>query len=148
MVETYVLDASVATKWFNKLEPHADLAEALREKYTNGAMDFVVPELLFLEVANALRYNEKFVEADIHEAIESLREMQFMVFHINDLVGKKFIINEAVSAAYDYGLSLYDAVYVALSKLLGFPILTEDEKTLYQKIVNKVSVFRLVDLKL
>ncbi len=52
----YVLDTSVVIKWFSQKDED-DLKKALkiRETYVDKICSIIVPELLFYEMANALR---------------------------------------------------------------------------------------------
>ena len=54
--ETLVLDASVIVKWFCE-EEYTDIALRLRDRFFVGELTIVVPELMFYEVSNAMRYN-------------------------------------------------------------------------------------------
>lgn len=49
-----VLDASAAVKWFIEEERKEMLM--IRDKYANGQIKIYVPSLIFVELANALRY--------------------------------------------------------------------------------------------
>ena len=52
---SYVLDASVAAKWFLRVgEPLAAEALQLFKSYRAGETDFLVPDLFFAEFANIL----------------------------------------------------------------------------------------------
>jgi predicted nucleic acid-binding protein len=55
--EALVLDASVIVKWFCE-EEYTDIALGIRKRFFNGVLNVVVPELMFYEVSNAIRYNE------------------------------------------------------------------------------------------
>jgi predicted nucleic acid-binding protein len=54
-----ILDASVILKWFVD-EESSDQALRIRDEFCRGEREIVVPDLLLLEVANALRYNPTF----------------------------------------------------------------------------------------
>ena len=57
-MKEFVLDTSVVLKWFSEFGK-SDLHRALqlREGLLNGSVLLTVPELLFYEIANALRHN-------------------------------------------------------------------------------------------
>jgi len=57
-----ILDASVVLKWFVN-EADSGQALKLREDFYAGKREIVVPDLLFFEIANALRYNPTFSNA-------------------------------------------------------------------------------------
>jgi predicted nucleic acid-binding protein len=99
----FVLDASVVIKWFSE-EEYTDRALKLREDFSKGEIELVVPDLMLYEVSNALRYNSDFDET-----------------------------NSALNLAYEYKITIYDAYYVALAKEIDFILVTADRK-LYLKI--------------
>jgi len=72
----FVLDTSVILKWFSESGEN-DLARALqlRQSMLEGTVFFVVPDLLFYELANALRHNPNFSKKDVEQALHSVFEM-------------------------------------------------------------------------
>jgi len=67
----FVLDASVVIKWFSE-EEYTDRALKLRDDFSKGEIELVVPDLMLYEVSNALRYNSDFDETDVAEAVGTL----------------------------------------------------------------------------
>jgi len=49
----YVVDASVVLKWFLP-EPDSAAADSLLEQFLNDEVEFIAPDLILLETANAL----------------------------------------------------------------------------------------------
>lgn len=139
----YILDASVAVKWFvERAESERDRALALRARHAAGIVHLSVPVSFPLEVANALRFNHRFVEADVVAAVQTLEDLGLDVRPLGiDLLCK------TVAIAYAYQLTLYDAVYVALAEALGRPLLTADE-SLLKKMKGHSMVIRLRDLEI
>ena len=137
----YILDASVAVKWFaEQAELDRETALALRARHTLGLIRFSVPMSFPLEVANALRFSHRFPELDVVTAVQTLDDLGLDVHPIHiDLLRK------TVAIAFAYQLTIYDAVYVALAELLGFPLLTADE-TLLKRMKGHSIVLRLRDL--
>lgn len=138
----YVLDASVAAKWFVKeVETNRELALSIRERHVAGECRLIVPEFALLEIANAIRYSHRAREADGAAALEILRDLSLEVHQLTwDLLRK------ANAIAWGYKIAVYDAVYVALAELLGFPLLTADE-ALLKKMKGHSIVLRLRDLE-
>jgi predicted nucleic acid-binding protein len=137
----YVLDASVGVKWFaERAEAELERALALRSRHTAGLLRLSVPMSFPLEVANALRCSHRFPEADVVAAVQALANLGIEVHSIDtDLLRK------SVAIAFAYRLTLYDAVYVALAEVLGFPFLTADEGLL-KKMKGHSIVLPLRDL--
>lgn len=133
---TLVLDASVIIKWFTQ-EEKKEQAIKLRESYINGEIEIVVPDLILYEISNALRFNPNFQEKDIKEAVQSLFDIE-----INIIVPIPEILERAVEIAYSKELTIYDAIYIALSQIIDFDFITAD-KELYEKIKEIKGVYLL-----
>lgn len=119
----WVLDTSVAVKWFSQVG-EADLPQALeiRRKFMVGEVRLVVPELFFVELANALRYNPRFTVHDVEAAVASVWAMEF---ERTDLSSPT--LKEAVRLAYQFQITLYDAMFLALAKAAQAVLVTADE---------------------
>jgi len=137
----YVLDASVAAKWFMRQgEADRRLALLIRQRHVAGQCRLILPEFGLLEIVNAIRYSPRAKEADGAAALELLHDLDLEVHPISwDLLRK------ANAIAWAYKIAVYDAVYVALAELLGFPLLTADE-ALLKKMKGHSIVLRLRDL--
>jgi predicted nucleic acid-binding protein len=137
----YVLDASVAAKWFVRQgEADRRLALSIRQRHVAGQCRLILPEFGLLEIANAIRYSPRAKEADGAAALELLHDLNLEVHSLSwDLLRK------ANAIAWGYKIAVYDAVYVALAELLGFPLLTADE-ALLKKMKGHSIVLRLRDL--
>jgi predicted nucleic acid-binding protein len=115
----YVIDASVAVKWF-VAEEHSNRAKALlRDGITR-----VSPELVFAEVGNALwamcrRGN--FSEEDYAESMSVLKAMPLGV-----PVAMSSLIGAAARLALDLDHPVYDCIYLALALQEGYPVVTAD----------------------
>ncbi|MEM0441161.1 MAG: type II toxin-antitoxin system VapC family toxin [Candidatus Caldarchaeum sp.] len=117
-----VLDASVAVKWFN-IEPLREKALLVREKYANGFVELITASLLHYEVANALRYNPRF---DIEEVKSALKPLQDLGVTTIDFVSE--LKDKSVETAYRFGITVYDAAYVALALIYDATLFTADEE--------------------
>ncbi|MBD3226797.1 MAG: PIN domain-containing protein [Candidatus Lokiarchaeota archaeon] len=133
--EIIVLDASVIVKWFNK-ESYTKKAVILKEKYLKREYLIYEPSLLFYEVSNALRYNSEFGENDVIQAIKSLMDLQLKIVEIDNWFSK------SITLAYKYGITIYNAAYIALGNFLNAPIYTADEK-----LENKIQLSEVIHIK-
>lgn len=130
--QTLVIDASVALKWFVN-EINTKMALEVREELTHNIIP-IVPHLFFYEIANVLRYKPEFGSNDVKEIIHTLKEFQFKIESFdNDL------IDITINIAYEYGITIYDASYVAISKKLQTNLITADNK-LYTKLNGKRTI--------
>jgi predicted nucleic acid-binding protein len=131
-VITYVIDASVAVKWYSSVG-EGDLlkADKLLQMYVEGSCDFMAPTLIAYELANALRFNPNFDIKDVKRALKDFAELQV------NLQPPFEYLRSAIDLAFKYSLTLYDAVYAALSQITGAPLITADYK--FWSKVNKLS---------
>ena len=136
----FVLDSSVVIKWFSE-EDETDLALSLREGFLKGDADITVPDLQPYEIANALRFNKKLNAADVANAVNSL-----IGIGINIVVPTKDVISSAVSLAFQFDTTFYDAYFIALAKELNYSFVTADEK-LFNKIKSLKFAILLKNLK-
>ena len=123
-----ILDASVAVKWFT-MEPLRDKALIIRDRYVNGELDLEAPSLLYYEVANALRYNPRFGIEEVRSAVRTLEDLAITIY---DFKGE--LASRAVELAYRFGITVYDAAYVALAAIRNATLYTADKE-----VVMKVS---------
>jgi predicted nucleic acid-binding protein len=129
----FVLDTSIILKWFSESgESDVDQALQLRESMLEGSVFFIVPDLLFYELANALRHNPKFSTKDVEQAVRSVFEMGLEVKSVNEEV-----MREAISLAFKHDVTVYDAYFLALSKREGKPFITAD-----YRFMGRVKGFR------
>jgi predicted nucleic acid-binding protein len=120
-VSSYVIDASVVVKWFLP-EPHWEAAARLR---FSPALSLEAPDLLLLEVANALwkqvtRGNLELPTA--LRAIEALAEVPIQWSGAEKLFAEAFRLGAQTKR------SIYDCTYLALALQTGNPLVTADRR--------------------
>ncbi len=137
----YVLDASVAAKWFvQHAQKDREKALALRARHVEGRTRLIIPAFALLELVNAIRYSPRGTEADGAAAVDVLEALHLQVERLSgDLLRK------ANAIAWAYKLAVYDAAYVALAELQGFPLITADD-ALIRKMRGHSIVVPLRDL--
>jgi predicted nucleic acid-binding protein len=123
----FVLDASVAVKWFlsPKDEPLTAEALALFEKYVQGEVRFVVPDLFWAELASAFRMAirlGRFSKTSAQEAITYLLKCDLPAYPAAPLLERAF----PIATAFDR--SVYDSLYVALAVHSQSQLITADER--------------------
>ena len=134
-----ILDASVAVKWFT-MEPLRDKALIIRDKYVNGELDLEAPSLLYYEVANALRYNPRFGIEEVRSAVRALEDLAITIY---DFKGE--LASRAVELAYRFGITIYDAAYVALAAMRNATLYTADKEVVVK--VSSENVKHLSEVK-
>lgn len=121
MVGRFVLDASISLKWFFE-ERDSDLAEVLLEKVKNRQVKVFVPQIFFFEVVNAVKTKAKSTARDVAAVIEKIFSLKLA----SEKADKKFLM-ETNLYAQKYNLTIYDASYLALAKILKIDLITADE---------------------
>jgi predicted nucleic acid-binding protein len=139
-----VLDTYVILKWFLE-EKHSCIVVKIREDFYKEIHEIVEPDLLLYEFTNFLRYNPIYTVEDVEKAINSLIEIDFDI-----VLPTVKILKDSANTAKKYDITVYDAVFISLAKLIGAIFVTADKK-LYEKIkelkfVKLVTEFNLVFL--
>lgn len=115
-----VVDASVVLKALTPIpERHADSAHAIMEAWDEGRLDFVAPQLLYLEVLNVAARKWGLAHAQLLALAATVHQFDIDV-RVPDLA--------RVVDWSDLGLSAYDAAYVAVAEAAGIPLVTDDEQ--------------------
>lgn len=126
-MSAWVLDASVAAKWFlpRAGEPLVDEALSLLRRYADGLVQFLVPDLFWAEFANVLwkavrqgRWTRSAAEA----ALAGMRRRNLPTAPSLELV------DEAFAIATVFERSVYDSLYVALAIRSRAQLITADER--------------------
>jgi len=126
-VNTLVIDASVAAKWFlpSKYEPHADIAAGLLKRYAAGDLRFVVPDLFWAELGNvfwkAVRQG-RWQRSGAEDAIRLARTRSFPT------APSKALLEDAFQISTSFDRTVYDAIYVALAIISKATLITADER--------------------
>jgi predicted nucleic acid-binding protein len=134
-----ILDASVVAKWFLS-ENDTETALEIRDRYVDGDIDVEIPDLLIYELANLMRY-KRMGENEIREVIDSIFSMDFLI-----IAPTPSLMEMASNIAISHDITIYDAVYVALGKYFGTPIITADRK-LYEKTYGDYEVILLSEFE-
>jgi len=120
--EALVLDASVIVKWYSE-EDDSDIAQDIRDHFFKSKIKILVPDILFYEVANALRYNQVLTENEITSAIADLYEIGFERIFMD-----KSMLSRTASIALKSNITVYDAAYISLAEQSECKYITADEK--------------------
>lgn len=117
----FVVDSSVAYKWFNADEESAvsDALELLRRHVESRAV-LAVPAHLPAEVFNGLRYSNLDHDS-IALAAEALDEVELAYFPLS-----ASLLKDALEIALAYDLTIHDALFPALAVHLNCELVTAD----------------------
>jgi len=119
-VTTYVVDASVAMKWF---VPEELSQEALT--YLNDEHELLTPDLLWPEFANIAWKKVRRNELSAEEARHVLSLCHQVPFEI---VESMTLIDSAFDIAVSLDRTVYDSVYLALAVLRDCVMITADRR--------------------
>ncbi len=112
-----VIDASVVMKAMFEDEPGHTKARTVVQK---GG---IVPEWLFMEVANVLATKTGFTNSETAQLLELVYEIGFKVERVD-----RKMVEEAMMLAKRYKVTVYDMVYAVTAKKLGLEMVSADLK--------------------
>lgn len=116
----FVVDASVAVKWF-LAEDHTEAARRL----LGGGFDLVSPDLVRAEVGNVMwkRWRRGEVSAEVaNEALRDLERLPLRIETSEPLLTTAWVVSER------FERSFYDGLYVALAVQTDCALVTADRK--------------------
>ena len=125
------IDSSVAVKWFSEEEKTKE-AIALRDDHVKGTLTILTTPLLACEVANALRYKPGYDKNKLAEATNYLFKL-----HLEEAAIDWQLLSRSGEIAFRGGVTIYDAIPVALATLKKVKCVTGDEATQYAKLKPK-----------
>ncbi len=119
-----LLDTSVAVKWF-VTEEDSERAADFQQAHLRDDLQLHAPDILLMEMANALRYSGRLSEERILEDLETFSALgvEIISFSID-------LLNSAVSLSLEHDLAVYDAYFLALAQAMEIPLITADRKML------------------
>lgn len=122
-----VLDANVAVKWALPSYGETLVAESvlLLTRYAKGEINFIVPDVFWVEVANALCKGvrrQRWPDALAEIAGLQMRERDFFT------VSSQVLFPEALKISFAYDLSISECLYVALALQSKTEMITADER--------------------
>jgi len=134
-----LLDTSVVVKWFVP-EEDSERALSLRSAQEERQLQLYAPEVLLMELANALRYSSEFSTGEIAGALETPFELNMLLipFSLDAL-------NSAVALSLEHSMAVYDAYFLALAQALEMPLITADRKML-SRLTSEHGAVDLKDL--
>ena len=120
-MSAYVVDASVAVKWYVTEEVRSDAAVRLLE----SGNELHVPDLLMAETGDILWKKSRRREISSGEAKRIARALLAVPLIVHATAP---LLDGAMEIATRSDRSVYDALYVALAVALGIPFVTADRR--------------------
>lgn len=93
----------------------------MRQAYLEGRLTVSIPDLLIYEIANVLLYKPDLAPEQVQAAIRGLFDMGLTVLSISPTV-----LRRAIEFAYAYGITIYDASFMAFARELNMNLITAD----------------------
>ena len=123
----YVIDASVAAKWFLPAagEPLSEEAAGWLRRYVKDEVRFVLPDLFWAELANVLwkaARQGRCTKMTARRAVTAMQEFNLPT------VPSQLLLDEALALAFAFDRSVYDCLYVALALRSKAQLVTADER--------------------
>ncbi|MBI2125737.1 MAG: type II toxin-antitoxin system VapC family toxin [Thaumarchaeota archaeon] len=134
-----VLDSSVIVKWFTT-EDGSEKSISYLDSFIKGSLSIAVSELVFYEVANALRYNPAFTSSDVKSSVEHLLNLKLDAKSLNAK-----LVKESAEIAFDCNVTFYDAVPVALAKIEEVQCITADRTSQFARLSPKGYPVKLLE---
>ena len=122
----FVLDASVALRWF-LANPAPVYARRVKRLVLEGARA-VVPALWHLEMANGLAVAERRGIVTATDVDQSLTDIEHLLGQAIETDPALISVPQALTTARTFRLSAYDAVYLEVARRERLPIATLDEE--------------------
>lgn len=118
------LDASVVVKWFKtEGEEDAEKARKYLELLKEKNIEVTVPTLLFEEVLNVLAMNKDIRREFLDDVLDILFGLDMKVVSPDQM-----LLHSAVELARSGGMTMYDAVYLAVARRTNSRVVTCDKK--------------------
>ena len=134
-----VLDSSVIVKWF-ATEDGSEKSISYLDSFIKGSLSIAVSELVFYEVANALRYNPDFTPSDVKSSVEHLLNLKLDAKSLNAK-----LVKESAEIAFDCNVTFYDAVPIALAKIEKVQCITADRTSQFARLSPKGYPVKLLE---
>ena len=129
----YILDASVAIKWYIREAAHPN-ADQIMEKLIHEPKSFAIPELFSYEILSVLYRHHPDAQKIFNQDINRILHSGILRYPMTENIytrADRFIKK---------GLTGYDAVYVALAEELNGEWLTFDTKAHKKIVEEKLSI--------
>lgn len=122
-IRPYVLDASVAVKWFFPTEEnHENALEAL-DLISENANQYIVPDLFFLELSAVILRKSLFDQKFTKDALKRVIDLEIITIPVDN---KLLLV--AISLSAKYSIALYDSIYLTIAREVNGSWLTADKK--------------------
>lgn len=119
-----IIDASVGAKWFLG-EEFSEIANRLKEDAAQEKIEIVVPEFFYSEMANIFWKEVRKKKMKIRDAQEGMDRLMGLPLQ---KYADQELSDVALDNALQFGISVYDALYLSLAEVYVSPLITADKE--------------------
>ena len=138
-----VMDASIIMKYLVQEAETPFVLGMMYDLINDEKAIIAVPDLLYLECANMLWKKVQRQEMSIQTAEETLDDLAEIAL---SMTPAPELFTRALRLACDYGITAYDACYLALAERLGVPLLIADARLAAKTANAPIAVVTLAAL--
>lgn len=136
-MKSYVIDTSVAVKWFI-VQPYYEHAVEILDLFEQNKCKLHVPSTIYLEFTNVLwKYKRVFSLNDEQSVLDKFLKLDLIVHD------HTYLLKGALDIAVEYDRSVYDSIFIYLAKEIEGDFITSDEK-LVNAVSNKLEYVKLL----
>lgn len=138
----YIIDTSILIQALT-IDKHTSHVKALFRNLS-GTDELIVPQFCLLECVNVLWKHVRFQglnQSDAELLVEDLLDLPLTVQDIADF------LKLGIQIGLKYQLAVYDSVYIAMSKRLMIPLITDDHRQSQIAILEGVVLKSITDFK-
>lgn len=129
--DAWVVDASVAAKWYLRDESHTAPSVALLDSYQRGVTPLSAPHFIRYEIARSLLRAGREMRLTQEDARRQMEHFFGLGIHMDVDPDSRLMAADVLSRG--LRISFYDALYVALAQELGCRFVTADVQ-LYDRV--------------
>lgn len=129
---TVVIDTSVIVKWFVQESDTAKTQDILKQQ-KNNKIQIILPDIVLLELVNALYWGKKFEYENIVKALEIMSRIKIIYKKVNDS-----LLLTSLLLMVKHKIQSYDALFIALAEQEKCPLITVDRKHHRKEISKRI----------
>jgi predicted nucleic acid-binding protein len=122
----WVVDASVALKWYFRDEEFLPQADSLLEAFSTGAVMLTAPSFIRYEISNAFVVAQRQGRLSKDQLLHRLQT--FFDLDIVRLVDGNEVLLSALELTSQFPVVFYDALYLAVAQRLACNFVTADKR--------------------
>ncbi len=124
--DRWVVDPSVALKWYLRDAEFLPQADSLFEAFSSGEATLAVPSFIRYEIANSLLVANRRGRLSLEQVLP--RFQSFLALQISQPSDDEELFLAALQLASQVPVAFYDALYLALAQRLAYNFVTADTR--------------------